>query len=135
MPGTPVFLRVSCASCSNLGRAASTCSRVTPTLFVFTGCCCWHADKTTPMALKPSSPPVVAVRTLSAWRREVEVARALVNASNVVESISVRSFQVKLCQSAHQAAIPDAPRPLWHYYLLYSKRAKRRDDNPHCAVQ
>src|SRR5438309_1298102 len=37
MPGMPVFFKVSFANCSSLGRAASTCSRVTPTLFLIGG--------------------------------------------------------------------------------------------------
>src|SRR2546430_17362264 len=96
MPGTPVFCKVSFTSCSNLGRAALTCSRVTPPLFIFTacwdGCCSWHEDRAVPTALNPRNTPVVAVKTLRAWRREVGVARTLVNAVDVVESIFIRSI-------------------------------------------
>ncbi len=47
----------------------------------------WHLGmaKTLPMPLRPRMPPtVVAAIVLRAWRREVEVARALVRSSNVV---------------------------------------------------
>src|SRR5438094_10331938 len=51
------------------------------------------APKAVPMPLRPRMPPrVVAAMVLRAWRREVEVARALVSSSNFVGSISVRSF-------------------------------------------
>src|SRR5207248_4336123 len=55
----------------------------------------WHlgAPKAVPMPLRPRIlPRVVAAMVLRAWRREVAVARALVTSSNVVGSISVRSF-------------------------------------------
>ncbi len=58
--------------------------------------CTLRENKAIPMVLRASGPPTaVAVRALSAWQREVGIARTLVNSSTLGASISVLSFMVK----------------------------------------
>src|SRR5205807_6556744 len=55
----------------------------------------------------PNRPPIDAPRiVLRAWRREVEVARALVNSSKFDGCISLRSFYAKQVQKLSQQKVP-----------------------------
>ena len=59
----------------------------------------WHGEflpKAILMPPKPKRPPIDAVTiSLSAWRRDVEVARALVKSSKFDGCISLHFFQTK----------------------------------------
>src|SRR5919198_1408447 len=81
----------------------------------------WRVARAGPMALRPSVPAAaVAVRALSAWRRDVGVERALLNASNWVTPICVRSFTRRLLpyQAGHTTTgARHAGRDRFHHVL------------------
>jgi hypothetical protein len=67
----------------------------------------WHLGslfpKAVPMLVRPSSPPIDAVTmTFSAWRRDLELARALVSSSKLVGSTLVRSSGGRLRRRAQR---------------------------------
>src|SRR5712691_9166978 len=73
-----------------------------------------HLAKAVPIPLRPSIPPTtVAPNVLSAWRREVGVARALVKSSNLVGSIFIHSFvEAIVPPPARDQPVPERQEPL-----------------------